>query len=85
MSEDLDVGNPLSLVLCDFYMHCFEEKLFKQTLFPSYTRYVDDFFTLLYLSKNNVNAILYLFNSIDPYTQFISEIETQKRLFCWMY
>lgn len=64
MSEGLAMGNPLSPILSDLYMHYFEIKLFKLIQFPFYTRYVDDCFVLLDLSIQDINAILVLLNSI---------------------
>lgn len=80
MTDGLAMGNPLSPILSDIYMHYFEVKLFSFFKFPFYTRYVDDSFVLIDLTHYNINVILDILNSIDPFIQFTFEIENQNRL-----
>ena len=46
--EGLGMGSPLSPLLCDIYMHYFEEKLFSVHKFSHWFRYVDDTFVLFH-------------------------------------
>ena len=69
------MSSPLSPILEDIYMHYFENTLFEKISFPFWTRYVDDTFTLIDTSLNNVDHILQTMNSIDNNIQFTYEIE----------
>ena len=74
------MGNPLSPVLSDIYMHFFETKLFSLISLPFYVRYVDDCFVLLDPKLQTPDYILSIMNSIDPSIQFTYETETDNRL-----
>ncbi|XP_054709828.1 uncharacterized protein LOC129219457 [Uloborus diversus] len=80
MSEGLAMGNPLSPILSDIYLHYFETKLFETITFPFYVRYVDDCFVLLDQNHNNNEFLLSTLNSIDPCIQFTIEMETDSSL-----
>lgn len=68
------MGNPLSPILCDIYMHYFEVKLFEIFQFPFYVRYVDDSFVLVD-PHSDIGNILSIMNCIDSCIQFTFEIE----------
>ena len=53
---------------------------FEKISFPSWTRYVDDTFTLTDTSLHNVDNILLIMNSIDNNIQFTYEIENSGEL-----
>ncbi|XP_054719035.1 uncharacterized protein LOC129228383, partial [Uloborus diversus] len=80
MSEGLAMGNPLSPILSDIYMHYFETKLFETITFPFYVRYVDDCFVLLDQNHVDNEFLLSTLNSIDPCIQFTIEMETDSSL-----
>lgn len=70
-SENLAMHSPLNPVSSDICMHYFEKKI-KLLQFTYCTRYINDFFALLYLSKNN--AAFNLFSSTVPCSKFAFEI-----------
>ena len=77
--EGLGMGSPLSPLLCDIYMHYFEEKLFSVCKFPHWFRYVDDTFILV-PSNIDFSSLLSLGNFIDHCIQFIFEVENNNSL-----
>nr|XP_042911598.1 uncharacterized protein LOC122272242 [Parasteatoda tepidariorum] len=80
MTNGLAMGNPLSPILSDIYIHYFESKLFKILTFPFYKRYVDDSFALSDENNCNFDLILNVMNSIDSCIQFTFELETNQKL-----
>lgn len=62
----------------DIYMHYFKANLFNK-LFPFYTRYVDDCFTLLNFSDLDFSIILFVMNSIDEHRQFTTGFENNSQ------
>ena len=75
------MGNPISPILCDFYMDDFEKKLFQRIAFPYWKRYVNDTFCLVNCSsEEDVPSLLNLINSLDPHIQFTCEEETNNTL-----
>ena len=78
-TDGLAMGNPLSPILCDIYMHYFEEVLLSKFNFKCWLRYVDDTFVLV--DKNfDRSQLLSLVNSIDPCIQFTHEEESNNKL-----
>lgn len=63
VSDGLAMGNPLSPILTDLYMHYFETKLFDLLDLPSYVLYVDDCSVLL-------NTLKHAMDSVSFYPQF---------------
>jgi hypothetical protein len=80
MTDGLAMGNPLSPILSDIYMHYFEVKLFQALKFPFYVRYVDDCFVLMDQDNSDISHVLSVMNSIDPCIQFTFEKESNNRL-----
>ena len=76
--EALGIGSPHSPLLCDIYMHYFEEKLFSVHKFPHWFGYVDDSFVLV-PSNTDFSSLLSLVNAIDSCNQFTLEVESYKR------
>ena len=68
------MGNPLSPILSDIYMHYFEEKLLSLLNFKCWLRYVDDTFILID-NPFDINHVLQGANSVDSHIQFMFELE----------
>ena len=79
--EGLVMGSPLSLVLANIYMECFEEMALGSTsLKPSmWLRYVDDTF-ILWPHQEDVQILLDHVNSVRPSIQFTMEKEQDNKL-----
>lgn len=74
------MGDPLSPILCEFYMQNFESLLFNTLQFKAWFRYVDDTFVLFDGPKEEIPNILQTLNSIDPCIQFTAEIEVNNEI-----
>ena len=78
-NEGLGIVSPLSPLLCDTYMHYFEEKLLILCKFPHWFGYVDDTFVLI-PSNTDFSSLLSLVNLIDRCIQFTMEVENDDSL-----
>ena len=83
--EGLGMGKSLLSLICDIYVHYFEEKLFSVYKFPHWFRYVDDTFVLV-PSNTDFSSLLSLVISIDccihgiKQSPFTLEVENDKSL-----
>ena len=69
------MGDPLSPILIDIYIHYLEEKISKLVNFDLWVRYVDDTFVLWPGNVNDLPNVLETINSIDPSIIFTFEPE----------
>ena len=70
-----------SLILVDIYNHYFKNILLEKIHFPFKPCYVDDIFTFIDTSLNNIDYILQVMNSMSNNMQFTFEIENNGALF----
>ena len=79
-TDGLAMGNPLSPILCDIYMHFVETKILELCQFSFWTRYVDNVFAIFKNVDSDPSQYLQILNSIDPHIQFTFEFENDGSL-----
>ena len=68
------MGNPLSPILSDIYIHYFEEKLLSLLNFKCWLQYIDDAF--IFIDNHfDINYILQVAISVDSHIQFTFELQ----------
>ena len=73
------MGSLLSLLLCDIYMHYFEEEFFRVYKFPHWFKYVDDA-SVPFPSNMESSRTISFVDKINPCIQFTFEVENNDSL-----
>src|SRR5258705_6679797 len=74
------MGNPLSSILANIFMHEINSKIHDNTPFAIkfWTRYVDDVLTALH--KDHIIPFLNYINTLHPHIKFTHEVEVDGRI-----
>jgi len=84
LTEGLPMGSSLSPIFSNIFMDFLETKLNENPFFKRvvafYCRYVDDIFCIINGSREDINSLLEIMNSLFPTIKFTVEHETNGKL-----